>query len=355
MNGQEEAIVAEVLDAEHLRHAVAGLQLDQPAIGTDAVFRVHQVVAGRELRDALDRVCALPVGLAVTFLARPEDLLFRDDDQSFGFEREAFAERCDPHFDSPGARPAPDRPRVRCGEGFEVVLVQQIAQSFGARERRAGDDHAPALGNPESQAIDQRVEGAFVCTRCGELASQILVTDRAHRDARGLGLVRGDVEPLERDGHPLVERAKDLIRRKQQCAVMRNRARGVERRLIVANRFLAVLREPLAAWIGLVQHDQGVVRQEIEDGLELRLQQGSQCLHARGMMTAQQCIDEFRHRSSVGPLLLGECADVVGAIDHHAAVAQELARRRQRDAHQLLLGSLARGVEVADRLDFVAQ
>ena len=105
----------------------------------------------------------------------------------------------------------------------------------------------------------------------------------------------------------------------------------------------------------VVDDDQRVVGEEVQHGVEAGGQQRSERLGARRDVAAQQRVEELVDVAVRHLLRGGELADRRGVVDHQAAVGDELAGRRGDRVPDGLLGALARRVELADRLDLVAE
>ncbi len=144
------------------------------------------------------------------------------------------------------------------------------------------------------------------------------------------------------------QRDEHVLRRADQAAAG---AGGV----VVRERFIGVARQPFAAGCRIVDHDEGVLGQEVEEAFEPRLEQRSEAFGAGRHEAAQQRIHQLVHVALGDALVVGQRPDLVGPIDDAGALEQQLARRRADHAAEAALGALAGGIELADRLHLVAE
>ena len=265
----EEAIAAVVLDAQELVLLAprrTDVEQHQPAVDADAVLAVHEVVAGLQLRERLERRRLAHRHLRAAPLARAEDLFLGDDDGAREREHEALGDRRDAHFEL--ARPPPARDLARVARQLRVVAVfeQELAHALGAGERRRRDHHAPAFRAPALDRLDQRQQRGVAGAAPREFAAQLVVIARSQRDALG-AVVALDVESLEPDGLAQRERRLDRRRRRaatRRAAQRRGPPRGPRRNSArLPRRIAAAVRAPLPAPRSPRAHPPAGVRRSI--------------------------------------------------------------------------------------------
>ncbi len=108
----------------------------------------------------------------------------------------------------------PDRSGIGRDLGFQLIVGEQMLQPFGARERAAGDDDPPAVGEPGAAALGERREGAVVAAGCDEGAAEIFLGLGRGVVAALLGDRLDQIEALEPDGLACTERRRDLVGRR---------------------------------------------------------------------------------------------------------------------------------------------
>ena len=193
-----------------------------------------------------------------------------------------------------------------------------------------------------------------------QLAAQLVLGASAHGEAlgvgaRGLGPRRCRGRRAARGAAATSSASIASTRRKQRVG-RRHRPAGGARGLVVLERLARVAQQPRAPGLALLDDDQRVSGQEVEAGSRGRAGAAASSASAPGgARAAQQRVDPAVDLPGGDALRLGEGAQRGHALDDEVAVEEQLARRRRHHARERRLGALARGIELAERLDLVAE
>ena len=158
-------------------------------------------------------------------------------------------------------------------------------------------------------------------------------------------------QPFERQGCECGQPRIELLRVDEQLVERCDRASVLECRLARALRLFVIAPEARAPCLGFVDHDADLFGQVVECAFLLGLEQRCECLDTRRQMTAQQTVDQVVHLSGRQPLMFGQLAQSVTALDHEWAIEEQLARRWRNDSLELALRALAGGAEIADGIE----
>jgi hypothetical protein len=226
-------------------------------------------------------------------------------------------------------------------------------EALRARQRGAGDDDPPALGQPVAAALGQRPERAVEAAAGDQRPAQLVLAPGLDRQPVDLVDPLGHVESLEADRASRLESRRDLLAREQQ-ALDRHPQPLALGGVVVGAGLLEDVLEPREAVLGILDQHQGIVGQVVEEALLIGLQQRCQRLGAGRHVAAQQRVDQRVDLTGRNRLGLRLGPDRRRALDHLVAVEEQLAGGRQQRRGHLVLGSLAGRVEAADRVDLVA-
>jgi hypothetical protein len=134
MRGDEEAVAAGVLDAQHLLVRAADLEDHQAAVDADAVLGMDQQVSGCDLGERIECCGGAEARRLPLRLARAEQLLVRHDREPFVAHHEAGREVELAHRDLPRGAPFREGRRVSIQLDLDLVLREQRGDALGARQ-----------------------------------------------------------------------------------------------------------------------------------------------------------------------------------------------------------------------------
>jgi hypothetical protein len=344
LHRQVELGLAAVVDLQGVVRRTLHVEGLQPLVAADAVVDVHHEVALGQGGGFGQEVGGAPAPL------RPrqpvaEDVGLGDDRQAVGLEP-GLQRQHHPlrrlRVRRPGGVPVGGE-----GDALQPVVGEHRAQPVGGALGPGGEQHPLAVA-AEGLGV---VGGGFeqvdaVALALGREAAPLA---RAHVDD-GLAfhlLERG--EPAAGTGgqprRPLVGGQIELVRR-QRVIVDLPLGAGAS---VVG---VGDDRQPLVARLAaqVIHRDQRVLRQEVEEGRHLRIEERQPVLHpGAAAALGDGGVERVVARRAEGLQIAGaEAADGVG-------VEQRLAHRQQADVLQLPGGALAFRIEGADRFQGVAE
>ena len=166
-----------------------------------------------------------------------------------------------------------------------------MLQALGARERAAGDDDPPALGEPGGTKLGERCQRAVVAAGRDEGAAEVFEGFGGRMMAALLPGRLDERESLEADGLARGEAFGDL-RRREQKTLDRHGDPFAFRRQEIRPDLLEEALEPGRRELGLFDENERFVGQIVEDRLELGLDQRRERLGTGRDSAAQERIDQ---------------------------------------------------------------
>ena len=191
--------------------------------------------------------------------------------------------------------------------------------------------------------------------RTGEASAELVVALGFDRNDFGFCLGVDHVQAFQAHPAPLVEVGFDPLGLDQEFVRRTNHTRGFSGGLVARQGLVMVFLQPRPARVRIIDEHQGIRRQVVQNGLLLLVEKGRKRLDARGRVSAQQAVKEFRAFAGRGSDFLGELAQGVSLLDHPLAGKDQLACRRGGGEGDLAQRTLAPGVELANGVDFVTK